>query len=406
MRPGLLCSVAACGLLAAADAPALELEPGDLVAVDARAHSVLRIDPSSGARQEIATVPGGLVAAVDPQGQLLVASDYARVVRVDPGTGASTVVSQGGLLAPQPFAIALDAEGGIVVTRGTIVGSLVHIDSATGEQTLLSEGGHLQCPTGLSLLPDGNLLVVDGGRGGAGPGTILRVDAQTGAQQVVAGPTLHVPWAGVATPEGEAFYTTLMPGHLVGVDLATGLQELLADTGDSFALAREAAGTLVVASSHLERYPEDGVIRRIDPVTGAGYVLTTFDGFVTSLAVVPDPLARLPASEGPDPDHDGLADPEDNCLGRWNPTQSDADQDGFGNLCDGDFDGDGRVGARDLTTLGRTFGARTGDPDYDRAVDLDDDGAVGATDLLLWMRSFARAPGPSGLACAGSRPCP
>jgi hypothetical protein len=56
--------------------------------------------------------------------------------------------------------------------------------------------------------------------------------------------------------------------------------------------------------------------------------------------------------------------------------------------------------------MGSIRSRRAGGPDYDPAVDLNDDGAIGGADFLLWIRSFARPPGPSGLACVGSPPCP
>ena len=408
-------AVVACALAAAPAAPAVELAPGDLVAVDARGAEVpacspclIRIDPVTGARQAIASVPDAFSVAIDSQGQLLVAG-YRRVTRVDPATGASQVLSQGGLLQ-DGFAITLDAEGRILAAGGTLTGSVVRVDPETGAQTLLATGGDIECPTGLGLLPDGDILVIDAGRGGAGPGEVLRVDAQTGEQARIASPTLaQVPWAGVATPEGEAFYTSLTggsgAGQLVRVGVETGEQAILAAPGDSFALAREAAGTLVFSTIV---FPSgDAVIQRIDPVSGGQHLLARYDGFLTGLAVVPDrPIEPASEGAGPDPDHDGFADSADNCLGRWNPTQSDADRDGFGNLCDGDFDGDGRVGARDWAMIGRAFGARQGGPRYDPAIDLNDDGAVGAADFLVWLRSFAGPPGPSGLACAGTPPCP
>jgi hypothetical protein len=39
-------------------------------------------------------------------------------------------------------------------------------------------------------------------------------------------------------------------------------------------------------------------------------------------------------------------------------------------------------------------------------VDADCDGGVGALDFLVFKSRFGGAPGPSGLACAGTPPCP
>ncbi|MBU0531352.1 MAG: thrombospondin type 3 repeat-containing protein [Candidatus Uhrbacteria bacterium] len=61
------------------------------------------------------------------------------------------------------------------------------------------------------------------------------------------------------------------------------------------------------------------------------------------------PPAPPPAPQIIDNDNDGVEDGFDNCLGRYNPTQTDTDHDGFGNECDTtpygkgtvDSDGDG-----------------------------------------------------------------
>jgi hypothetical protein len=37
---------------------------------------------------------------------------------------------------------------------------------------------------------------------------------------------------------------------------------------------------------------------------------------------------------------------------------------------------------------------------------MNGDGLIGAPDLLLWAPFFLDLPGPSGLACAGTIPCP
>ena len=43
---------------------------------------------------------------------------------------------------------------------------------------------------------------------------------------------------------------------------------------------------------------------------------------------------------------------------------------------------------------------------YDAVADHDGSGIVNAIDVTLFMKIHGKPPGPSGLACAGSPPCP
>ena len=108
----------------------------------------------------------------------------------------------------------------------------------------------------------------------------------------------------------------------------------------------------------------------------------------------------------PDDDVDGHVDLQDNCAAITNPDQRDTDFDGYGNLCDGDFNNDGAVAAADLTAFKRAYQAMQGDPRYDAEIDLNGDGAVTAADFSRFHSMYLAPPGPSGHACAGNPPCP
>jgi hypothetical protein len=118
------------------------------------------------------------------------------------------------------------------------------------------------------------------------------------------------------------------------------------------------------------------------------------------------PVLRVAARPAADADGDGVGDAADNCSAVPNARQADADRDGFGDACDADLDGDGRVGGPDLARIARAFGALAGRTRFDAAADLDGDGAIGGADLMRVSRAFGQRPGPSGLACAGTAPCP
>ena len=102
----------------------------------------------------------------------------------------------------------------------------------------------------------------------------------------------------------------------------------------------------------------------------------------------------------PDQDSDGVPDEWDNCLDIANATQTDCDLDGYGNLCDADYDNDTVIGAGDFSILAASFQSNDGDANFNACVDCDDDGVIGAADFSCLAAGFQGSPGPSGLDCA------
>ncbi len=109
----------------------------------------------------------------------------------------------------------------------------------------------------------------------------------------------------------------------------------------------------------------------------------------------PDSVAAMVlvrrADDGPvDTDNDGVIDTQDNCTNEINPAQIDADSDGFGNVCDPDFNNDGIVDFLDLELLkGLFFGSHP-------VADMNFDGTVDFLDLAIMKALFFGPPGPSG----------
>ncbi len=91
-----------------------------------------------------------------------------------------------------------------------------------------------------------------------------------------------------------------------------------------------------------------------------------------------------------DQDDDGIEDSEDNCIEVTNPAQRDSNEDGYGNRCDADLDGNLVVNSADFILLRNRM--YSDDPD----ADLNGDGMVNLADYILLRDQLNQLPGPSG----------
>jgi uncharacterized protein (TIGR03790 family) len=217
-------------------------------------------------------------------------------------------------------------------------------------------------------------------------------------------------------PIGEALYPGRFAARALAADfVSTNARSFTApgEYGQSLAADLIRAGAAGVAG-HVFEPTLCGVLRphillrryaQGVPAAEAFYRSTPYLGWQN--VFVGDPLMRLPrplATRDPaDLDGDGIENGDDNCRAIPNPDQRDTDGDGYGNLCDGDVDGDGII----TTSWGATMpierrgdlewialSARSGpyDPDHD----LDGDGKVDEVDVSMARLSLFQAPGPSG----------
>jgi len=121
-------------------------------------------------------------------------------------------------------------------------------------------------------------------------------------------------------------------------------------------------------------------------------------------------LAGIPL----DTDVDGVIDVQDNCtvvpngplLGTnsCNSQEDESPPDGYGSPCDTDLNNDGATGLDDVSAELTAAGIPSTDPIFD----FNCDGAAGLDDVsrILTDAGNIATPGPSGLACAGTIPCP
>lgn len=151
--------------------------------------SVIRIDPSTGAQTVVATGfnyfrslssgPDGSLYAVD--------TGAGAIIRINPQTGAKSTVGSGGLIV-DPSDAAIERDGSVLTsvlaTPANINGphQIIRIRSDKGTQEVVSTGGLLNWPRWLAVGPDGSIFTSDFGRGET---RVIRVNPQTGAQSVV-----------------------------------------------------------------------------------------------------------------------------------------------------------------------------------------------------------------------------
>ena len=110
-----------------------------------------------------------------------------------------------------------------------------------------------------------------------------------------------------------------------------------------------------------------------------------------------------------DNDADGIPNSLDNCITTPNgpllglcSANQDANENGYGNACEADWDLDGIVGGSDFLIFSASFGATPGDPNWAPQVDSDCDNIIGGSDFLLFSGQFGGVAGPSGLSCAAT----
>ena len=210
----------------------------------------------------------------------------------------------------------------------------------------------------------------------------------------------------------------LYPGRFTGRALAVDLVSTNARTfsrgaeyGQSLIADLVAAGVAGVAG-HVAEPTLPAVVRphlmlrhyaRGEPAIEAYYRALPHLGWMN--VYVGDPLMRLeletPRTVPMDGDGDGILDSRDNCREIPNPRQRDTDGDGFGNLCDADVNGDGRV----TTSWGESFPrSLRGDVEaialtvqrgeYDPDHDLDGNHEVDERDVSIAQIYLFAPPGP------------
>jgi PKD repeat protein len=126
------------------------------------------------------------------------------------------------------------------------------------------------------------------------------------------------------------------------------------------------------------------------------------EGVTSAPATTTATISSIPTN---DADGDGVPDSQDNCINKANgPTipdaggnsQRDTDSDGYGNICDPDFNGNKIVDPTDFSLLKSRLGSTT-EPD----LDLNGNGIVDPIDFSITKSALGKPPGPSCVTLPG-----
>lgn len=307
---------------AAPDDPWVAYVANSVVTRDGQSSAaILRVNPATGALEEISrnsTAQGALfrhpydVAGAPGGGSLYVVDmgEFAeggtpaadgRIIRVDPVSGAQTLVAQGGELV-DPSGIAVAGDGTLYVVENVGVGpardpAVVRIDPSTGAQSVVTRGGNLCYPFGIAVEPGAGLLVTDfgdlivnGQRQIDCPhdfGALYRVNPGTGAQSALSfnqvpspGNLLRGVFGVAVEPAGSVLVVnqTGAQAAVAAINPVNGEQSAVtpnSSPGDAFELPQRVAvapdGNLIVADYALN--DQEGGLVHVDRATGAARIL-------------------------------------------------------------------------------------------------------------------------------------
>jgi DNA-binding beta-propeller fold protein YncE len=310
----------ASGAAAAADDPWVAYVVNSVVTRGGQQSAVvLRSNPATGALEEIsrngaqgtlfehpydiAVAPGGGSLYVVDMGAFAQGPSPAadgRIIRVDPASGAQSLVSQGGELV-DPAGIAVAPDGALFVLENVGVGpaqdpAVIRIDPATGQQRVVTRGGGLCYPFGIAFEPSGNLIVTDFGDlvvGGSiqidclqNFGSVVRVTPD-GTQSPLSfnevpnpGNLLRGTFGTAVEPSGGIFVVnqTGAQAAVAAINPANGSQTAVtpnSSTADAFEMPQRVAvlpdGNLLVADYALN--DQEGGLVGIDRASGSARIL-------------------------------------------------------------------------------------------------------------------------------------
>ena len=212
--------------------------------------------------------------------------DGAVILRSEPATGATVEISRNGpqgTLFHQPFDLALEADGDLVIADMGVSnqrdGAVIRVDPLTGRQSTVSSGGNFYDPAGIAVGRGGVLYVLDN-LAGPNSGAVIRVDPVTGAQQPISSnlssPGLFdLPFGIAVDPrDGNVIVVNrrlagalpldclLGIGSVFKVNVATGFKTSIATGGRlAYPLGLAVAGDSIIVANECGGIGADGLVR-------------------------------------------------------------------------------------------------------------------------------------------------
>jgi FtsP/CotA-like multicopper oxidase with cupredoxin domain/sugar lactone lactonase YvrE len=240
---------------------------GDIVV--GTGNRVVRVDPVSGAVSVI--TEGGEIGnavgiAFDAHPHIVVVTDGGKALHVVPASGAQHVVLNNGWLF-QDVAVLPDGDYVAVNLPSATQSGLFRIDHDTGAISKLNTGANFgDGPMGVVIGKDGHYYVAE-----LGARAVIRVDKNTGAETVVSQGGHFISPSGIAlSGDGHLLVVDHGSDKVIHVDPATGHQHVISSGGHLQApvdIAVDANGKTLVVDLVGDK------LIRIEPATGAQTVI-------------------------------------------------------------------------------------------------------------------------------------
>jgi CSLREA domain-containing protein len=276
------------GCTDSSDPQELDLAVGDVLVADSGAN-LYRLDPATGDVRILSRGLGvltGFGVAADAH-RAYMSETSGRIYEVDFRTGFPSLLTAGDQLVA-PRGISVDFDGHLLVAE-TAGQKILRIDPETGAQTVISSGTFAGPEHVIREARGGpgKLLVSDFAN--ASPQGIYRIDVTTGAvDQACTGGPFGDPRQMVQSEDGDTLWVVDSgPNRVFEIDLTVSLNsctpvQIGGDMGDAWGVALDANGDLIVASRN------EGLFQFADPDTGTQTVINESPDIVR-----PHEIARI-----------------------------------------------------------------------------------------------------------------